>query len=86
MAKNKDEYLVRKFLNGQKGMAVIQIEGNVDSGFALVLSDCYRAITLDFEYYGKGNKNPRKKAALKKLNLLISELEKAREFHFGTDE
>ena len=83
MAKNKDKYLVRKFLNDRTGMAAIQISGSKTHGFSLVISDCYKAVTIDMEHYSGSDNDADKKRALKKLNLLISELEKAREFHFG---
>lgn len=80
---SKKKYFSRKFLNPKEGMAAICIEGTKDEGFDIQITDCSRSITLDFwDYTKKELKEDREK----KLNLLISELQKAREFFYGTDE
>jgi hypothetical protein len=76
---SKKKYHVRKFLNKTTGTAAIEIQSsytawNFDCGVSL--SDCNRKIDLDFHMW-----NPKQvKQKLDKLNLLIDELVKLREY------
>lgn len=91
MAKRNKEYYVRKFLNKDSGLAAILISGSQPSrGFTVTISDCSRNITLDFETYGYLVGEPdyikHRDNLRKKINLLISELERARDWSFSANE
>ena len=84
MAKKEKRYFARKFLNKDEGIATIQISGNSPKhGVSISISDCNRQITLDCECYGNDEYYTQHRKNVKyKLDLLISELEKARDWMF----
>ncbi len=73
------KYYSRKFLNKTRGTATVEIDGNSSSwhiSMDVAISDCNRKICLEF--YANNSKEIKDKIA--KLDLLISELNKAKEF------
>lgn len=67
------KYYDRGFLNQDKGMA--SYEANVEANSygvdaSLLLSDCYRQITLDFSYYSDKQYSER----LEKVDLLLQKI------------
>lgn len=72
-----DKYLSRKFLNKKEGVAIIQCLAEKENGGEVYISDCTRGVTLDFWHY-RNKKN--RDNHLSKLNLLIEELIKFREY------
>jgi hypothetical protein len=72
------KYYVRKFLNKKEGIAFLEITGKCkdkyDDGFEVKIGDCARHITLDF--WAENQQDYMEK--VDKVNLLINELEKAR--------
>lgn len=76
--KQSKNYYVRKWLN-KEGKGFIEIYGNRQSSVDLHVSigDCSRHITLDFDIYGQENTL---ESRLAKMDLLIGELQKAREW------
>lgn len=81
MAK-KDGYYSRKWLNKKKGHAFIEVEsyGDDAKGCNVTIGDCSRHITLDFCIYEQHSSGSdcTKTGRLYKMDLLISELQKAR--------
>ena len=79
MAK-KDCYYSRKWLNKKKGHAFIEVLSYTDDkGCEVVLGDCSRHITLDFFISNHSTDfDCTKEGRLYKMDLLISELQKAR--------
>ena len=73
------EYYSRKFINKSTGTALIEIDGSASSwqiNLDVNISDCNRKICLDF--YASNDKVIKERLA--KLDLIISELNKARKF------
>lgn len=79
--KQSKTYYVRKWLNKNEGKAFIEVTGNKktsDPDLNVSIGDCYRSITLEFSVYGEGDTSL--SGRLAKIDLLISELQKAREW------
>lgn len=87
MAK-KDGYYSRKWLNKKKGHAFIEVLSYTDDkGCEVVLGDCSRHITLDFFISNRSTDfDCTKEGRLYKMDLLISELQKARALIAGEDD
>ena len=87
MAK-KDCYYSRKWLNKKKGHAFIEVLSYTDDkGCEVVLGDCSRHITLDFFIINHSTDfDCTKEGRLYKMDLLISELQKARALIAGEDD
>jgi len=81
MAK-KDGYYSRKWLNKKGGKAFIEVKAYpTDKDISVSIGDCYRHITLDFSVYTRSDGwDFSKEGRLYKMDLLISELQKARAF------
>ena len=79
MAK-KNGYYSRKWLNKKRGKAFIEVEAHpADKDVSVSIGDCYRHITLDFSVYKRSDDwDCTKEGRLYKMDLLISELQKAR--------
>jgi len=79
MAK-KNGYYSRKWLNKKGGHAFIEIKSYTEAeGCEVVLGDCSRHITLDFFISNRSTDfDCTKEGRLYKMDLLISELQKAR--------
>lgn len=79
--KQSKKYYVRKWLNKNEGKAFIEVTGNKknsDPDLSISIGDCYRYITLEFDVYGEGDSSL--SGRLAKMDLIISELQKAREW------
>jgi len=76
---SKKKYHVRKFLNKTNGTAAIEIQSGYNAwnfDCTVSLSDCNRKIDLDFSMW-----NPKQvKEKIDKLDLLINELTKLKEY------
>jgi hypothetical protein len=76
---SKKKYHVRKFLNKTNGTAAIEIQSSYSAwnfDCTVSLSDCNRKIDLDFSMW-----NPKQvKEKIAKLDLLINELNKLKEY------
>lgn len=75
----KKTYHSRKFLNKTNGLAAIEASGsfsNYSIDFSIAFSDCSRKVELEFYMYD----NKSIKERMEKLDLLISELNKARDW------
>lgn len=69
----------RTFLNPKEGVALIEVRGRQGADWVdadVVITDCTRRIELDFSY---GNPKS-KREKLKKIALLITELQKLEQF------
>lgn len=76
---------IRKWLN-PKGTAFVEViseyeDDNYDAGYQVKIADCNRIVTLEFDFYGNtvGEKNRKRKARLRKVNILIDVLSKLKE-------
>lgn len=87
MAK-KDGYYSRKWLNKKEGKAFIEVRAHpADKDVTVSIGDCQRHITLDFAVYTRSNDwDSTKEGRLYKMDMLISELQKARAFIAGEDD
>lgn len=92
MAK-KDGYYSRKWLNKKEGKAFIEVRVHpadkdvTVSDVTVSIGDCLRHITLDFAVYTRSNDwDSTKEGRLYKMDMLISELQKARTFIAGEDD
>lgn len=89
MAK-KNGYYSRKWLNKKEGHAFIEIKSYTEylgKGCEVVLGDCSRHITLDFFIIDSSTDlDCTKEGRLYKMDLLISELQKARALIAGKDD
>ena len=85
MSKKKaDRIYVRKWLNKKEGKAFIEVVGtkkNSDPDLTVSIGDCYRHVNLEFDVYGDGDCSM--KGRVYKLDLLISELQKVRQWLVG---
>lgn len=83
MSKKSKRYYVRKFLNKHQGKAFIEIlgfrKGDGPPDLAIAISDCSRQVTLEFDVYGDSG-DATIAGRLYKLDMIISELQKAREW------
>jgi hypothetical protein len=76
---SKKKYHVRKFLNKSNGIAALEIHSNYTAwnfDCGITLTDCNRRIDLDFSMWN----HKEAKDKLDKLNLLITEFTKLKEF------
>jgi len=75
----KSKYYSRKFLNKSEGMAAIEVIASLENWMfesQVSISDCNRQISIDLSCYAEKDI----KSKLDKLDLMIDELVKLKEF------
>ena len=84
MAKKYTKYYTRKFINKKNGTAFIEVFGiNPKSGCTVKIGDCDRVIRLEFwDHTHEEDEKVSREELFYKFNVLISELEKARDWMF----
>ena len=75
----KSRYHSRKFLNKSEGMAAIEVTASLEHWMfesQVSISDCNRQVAIDLSFYAEKDI----KSSLDKLDLMIDELVKLKEF------
>ena len=81
MSKKTKRYYSRKWLN-KEGKGFIEVSGIKENSTYLNISigDCSRHVTLDFDLYEARDGHSTRKMRLAKLDLLLSEIQAARDW------